>query len=149
MTPSPFEQFGGWDDTPPLYVDDVLRLWWRALSPNAPWDRMPADDAFGMMRPILSELVNESRDPDAAARRARLVRAAAAHGMFRRQQGVRRAELTCDFTIALEAIAGALAHAGLAPVAVRGTVAGLDPDVSLAQDTALVAWHADPTRKRS
>ena len=90
---SPWQQFGGWDHTLPLDVDDVVARWWRILSCEAPWLAMTADDRWETMRPLVAELVSQARDPDEDERTRRLAALAFEHGAFRAAQRLRASSL--------------------------------------------------------
>jgi hypothetical protein len=140
------ETFGSWDDGLPLYPDDVVRRWWRILSTQKPWAEMPRDDAFGLMRRVLSHLLNQAREPDRDARRY-MIAAAREHGAFRRAQRCRQEDLVCEFGLVLDALDGALQRTGIPSNLIRDVLGVLDSDLLLAQDAATKGWHhATPDR---
>jgi hypothetical protein len=143
---SAWEQFGGWDHALPIAVDDLLSIWWRILSGEAPWINMVADDRRGSMRRVVAELVNEARDPDDDVRVRRLGVAAFEHGAFRAAQGCRRGDVVCEFGIVLDALDEALRRLGASPALTRDALAGLDPDLELAQRIAIRGWHRAVTK---
>lgn len=142
----PREAFGGWDDTPPVHVDEVLRRWSRILVREHPWSTMPLDDVRGMMRPLMSELLNEARDLDDEGRRGRLAAAARAHGAFRAAQECTEEDVVNEFGFVLAAIEGALRSVGLSARAAKETIIALDGDFWRAERAALRAWYGGRTR---
>src|SRR5690242_7136597 len=106
------EPFGGWDDELPVLPDDVLPRWWRFLATDPPWREMATDDAFGYMRRILSELLNEARDIDHAERHFRLQIAAQTHGAFRREQLCALSDLAYELDAVVDATIIALCDTG-------------------------------------
>lgn len=144
---SPWQQFGGWDHTIPLSVDDVVSRWWRILSCEAPWTAMPADDRWGTMRRLVAELVNEARDPDDEKRTRRLTALAFEHGAFRAAQRCRRSDVVCEFGIVLDALDSALRQLGAPQSLIVDAMSGFDPEVEIAQRTALKGWQRAATRR--
>ena len=113
---------GGWDDGLPVWPDEVLRRWWRCRAAELPWRDMPADDAFGYMRRILSELLNEARDIDHESRQCRLRIAARAHGAFRREQLCGLTDLACELEAVVAVVNTALCDSGQAESTTRDSV---------------------------
>ena len=144
---SPWQQFGGWDHTLPLDVDDVVDRWWRILSGESPWNSMTLDDRWGAMRPLVAELVNEARDPDDDRRTRRLAALALEHGAFRAAQRCRRSGVVCEFGIILDALDHALRQLGAPPSLILDAMAGFDPEVEMAQRTALKGWQRVTTHR--
>lgn len=138
------EPFGGWDDGLPVWPDDVLRRWWACLATEPPWRDMPADDAFGCMRRILSELLNEARDIDHESRQSRLQIAARAHGAFRREQLCGLTDLACELEAVVAAINAALCDSGQAESTTRDSVHLLASGLQLAQAAAVEGWNRAP-----
>lgn len=136
--------FGSWDDDIPLYADDVVQRWWGILSGEKPWADMTRDDAFGQMRRVLRELLNQAREPDQESRRY-MVAAAREHGSFRRAQRCRREDLVCEFGLVLDALDAALQRSGMPSSLIRDSLSVLDYDISLAQEAAANGWsHGVP-----
>ncbi len=144
---SAWNQFGGWDHVVPLEVNDVVDRWWSILAVEAPWLDMWVDDRLGSMRRVVGELVNEVRDPDDNERLRRLAGAAFEHGAFRAAQGFRRSDVICEFGILLDALDSALRQLGTPAAVAKDALAGLDPEVELAQRTALRSWHRAATHR--
>ncbi len=137
----PREHFGEWGAAPLVYVDDVMRRWSVILSREAPWSAMPCDDVRGVMRSVVSELMNDARDLDDTTRRQRLAVAAREHGAFRAGQGCSEEQVTEEFEYVLLAIEGALRGVGVNAHAAETAVAALDADFWLSERAALRAWH--------
>ena len=79
---------------------------------------MPQDDASGSMRTVVSELLNEAREPYDDRRADRLTNALRDHAAFRRRQAL-GPRLVADEIDALKAaIASALCESGAAPLLV-------------------------------
>ena len=140
--------FGGWDNELPISANDVVRRWRQLLSTDRPWRYMPLYDVVGTMRAMLSELLDEGRDLDAAGRRGRMLCAAYDHGAFRRAQGCRREDITCEFGILLDALDSAMARRGMSRNLIRDALSILDADLELAQQAAVAGWLGEPTRHR-
>jgi hypothetical protein len=136
--------FGGYDDGVPVRSDTVLRRWWSFVENEAPWNAMPADDAFGSLRRILSELLNEAREIDHEERRVRLLAAARAHGAFRRGQLCGLADLVSEFEIVVVALRVVLCESGHGECMARDTVIVLDPEIRLSQLAAAQGWNRTP-----
>ena len=144
MTDFGMHSFGAWDDALPVRTDDVLDLWWVTLVEDSPWSAMPRDDAFGHMRRVVSEFLNESRDLYGAERTRRLVQAARDHGAFRRAQLCRREDVQCEFGVVVDAVDAALRIHGMAPVLVESAMTLLKADFLVARHAATEGW-ADST----
>ena len=145
-TPDPLNPFGGWDDTPYVWVSDVIRRWTRALCAERPWVEMSRDDIHGMMRPILSELLNEARDIDDVGRRRRLAIAAHEHGVFRSMQRCTEHDLVTEFAIVRESVEETLRQGGTDGWAIRDTMCALDRDFGAAKHGAMRGWHCTGAR---
>lgn len=137
----PRESLGGWDDAPPVHVDDVVRRWARLISREHPWREMPRDDVRGRMRPLMSELLNEARDLDDRDRRRRLAVAAREHGAYRAAQGCSEEQLADEFGLAIVAIGGMLRSVGISKRSAQATIESLGADFRLAQRSAVRAWY--------
>lgn len=105
---------GGWtgadwrDDLPSLSVDVVMRRWRYYARRRDAWARMPLDDVDGEVRGIVRELLSIGREVRDVAGQARLRRAAALHGAFRRRQGVSEDSINGDAGMVLRACRSAL-----------------------------------------
>jgi hypothetical protein len=141
--------FGGWDDSPLVSAADVIRRWSRLLAHENPWSGMPRDDFPGLMRPTLSELLNEARDADHETRLRRLVRRAHDHGAYRSAQGLSQAELMAEIEVVRDALEGALRKAGLGTRAAEETLATLDAELELAERAAVRGWHRGAVRRQA
>ena len=141
--------YGGWDDAPLVCVADVIRHWARMLEHEQPWSVMPADDLRGLMRPMLSELLNEARDIDHEVRHRRLVRFAHDHGAFRSAQRLTQAELVAEIEVVRDALEAALRTSGLGSRAARETVATLHAEFRLAERAAVRGWYRGSMRPTS
>jgi hypothetical protein len=144
-----FNPFNGWDDSPPVRVDEVLRGWTHMLDSERPWSEMPRDDQHGMMRPLLSELLNEARDVDHDQRQRRLVTAAHDHGAFRSAQRCSESQLVAELTSIREALRSALRKAGLGPLTVQETLYALDLEIRLAERAAVRGWYRGTIRRNT
>lgn len=133
--------YGGWDDAPLVCASDVMSRWTQMLGHEQPWAAMPSDDVRGMMRPMLSELLNEGRDVDHDDRQRRLVRFAHDHGAFRSAQKISQAELVAEIGIVRDALEGALRKMGMGTRAARETLAALDAELTLAERAAVRGWY--------
>ena len=139
-TPDWSNPFDGWDESPHVCATDVLRGWSRMLGHERPWSDMPRDDLHGLMRPILSELLNEAHDSDHLARQRRLVHAAHDHGAFRSAQRLSQAELIAEIEIARDALDRALRKTGMGSRAAQETLAAIEPELELSQRAAMRGW---------
>lgn len=144
-----FNPFNGWDDSPPVCVDDVLRRWIRMLDGERPWSEMQRDDLHGMMRPLLSELLNEARDVDHDQRQRRLVTAAHDHGAFRSAQRCSELQVVTELTSVREAVRCALLKAGMGPLTVQETLYALDGELGLAERAAVRGWYRGTLRRNT
>lgn len=140
MSDSHMHSFGAWDDALPVRTEDVLGLWWVTLEEVAPWSAMTRDDAFGNMRRVVSEFLNESRDVYGAERTRRLLHAAREHGAFRRAQQCGREDVQCEFGVVADALDAALRIHGMAPLLVEGAMALLKADFHAARLAATEGW---------
>lgn len=141
------DSFGGWDESPVVCVADVIRRWTRMIGRERPWSAMPRDDLHGLMRPILSELLNEARDADHSSRQRRLVHAAHDHGIFRAALRLSQAELITEIEIARDALEGALRRTGMSHRAVHETLVALEAELELAQRAAVRGWSRGRLRR--
>lgn len=141
--------FNGWDDSPPVCVDDVLRRWTRTLDSEHPWSEMPRDDQRGMMRRLLSELLNEARDVDHDQRQRRLVTAAYDHGAFRSAQRCSESQLVSELASVRDAVRCALLRAGMGPLIVHETLSALEREIGLAERAAVRGWYRGTLRRKT
>ena len=132
--------FGGFDDEIAIAADVLLRSWWRLLSERDPWRDTPLDDSLGMMRRVLSELLNEARDCDRRGRIARMTVAARAHGAFRHAQRYSPRNVYEEFDFLLPAAEAVMTEQGLSPEFVTDAIAILESEVGIALDSALDGW---------
>jgi hypothetical protein len=132
-----------WDwEAIPADVDAVLFKWWTTLRAAPPWSAMPADDALGVMRLVVSELLNEARHPSDGLRGLRLAEAAQAHGRFRRRQQCDRTALGGELAALVDALKNTMLDANQSPSLVRDCLLLLDGDLELARKFALLGWRA-------
>lgn len=111
--------FDAWDwDGIPLEANYVLCLWSRSLCRRDPWCGMPKDDASGSMRIIISELLNEAREPYDRRRVDRLTSALRDHVDFRRRQEFSPRLVTDEIDTLKGAIGTALRESGASPLLV-------------------------------
>ena len=141
--------FNGWDDSPQVCVADVIQRWTCLIEDESPWSVMPRDDLLGLMRPLLSELLNEGREVDHERRLRRLVHLAHDHGAFRSAQRVSQAELVAEIEIVRDAIESALQRAGMGTRAAEETVASLGPELELAQRASVRGWYRGCARRQA
>lgn len=141
--------FGGWDDSPLVCAADVIRRWTRLIQSESPWSSMPRDDRLGMMRPMMSELLNEAHDLDHDTRLRRLVHCAHDHGAFRSAQRLSQAELMAEIEVVRDALDGALRSSGLGTRAVEEMLAALDGELELAQRAAVRGWYRGSVRRQT
>lgn len=132
--------FGGFDDEIAIAADVLLKSWWTRISVREPWSDMPMDDAYGMMRPVLSELLNEGRDCDRRARARRMLLAARKHGAFRHAQRYAPRSLQDEFDSVLNAAEAVMSEQGLSAEFIADALVLLERDVRLALDAALTGW---------
>jgi hypothetical protein len=132
--------FGGFDDEIAIAADRLLKSWWSMLSVREPWSEMPMDDACGMMRPVLSELLNEGRDCDRRERIRRMILAAREHGAFRRRQRFTPRSLQDEFDSVLNAAETVMSEHGFSAEYITDALVLLERDVSLALDASLAGW---------
>ena len=131
-----------WDwERVPLDVDAVVFRWAAMLHDRLPWRGMPPDDAFGYIRAVVSEILNEARHPGNGMRERRLSAAARAHGEFRRRQQHQCTALSEELAALRSAIEASLVQAGQSPGLVRDYLVLLDADVESARASALVGWN--------
>ena len=133
--------YGGWDDSPLVCAADVIHRWTRMLGHEQPWAAMPVDDLLGLMRPMLSELLNEARDLDHDIRHRRLVQFAHDHGAFRSAQKISQAELVAEIEVVRDALEGVLRKSGMGSRAAQETLATLDAEFTLAERAAVRGWY--------
>ncbi len=132
--------FGGFDDEIAIAADILLKSWWSILSVHEPWSDVPVDDAYGMMRPVLSELLNEGRDCDRRGRTRRMILAARQHGAFRRGQRFTPRSLQDEFDSVLNAAEAVMSERGLSAEYITDALVLLESDVELALDASLAGW---------
>ena len=141
--------FGGWDDSPLVCAADVIRRWTRLVECESPWSSMPRDDLLGLIRPVLSELLNEGRDVDHGRRLRRLVHFAHDHGAFRSAQRLSQAELMAEIQVVRDALERALRRTGMGSRAAEETLAALDRELELAQRAAVRGWYRGRVRRQT
>lgn len=141
--------FGPWDDSPLVCAADVIHRWTRLLEYESPWSIMPRDDLTGLMRPVLSELLNEGRDLDHELRLRRLVHFAHDHGAFRSAQRISQAELMAEIEVVRDALDAALRKTGMGPRAADETLATLGAELDLAQRAAVRGWYRGAVRRHA
>lgn len=141
--------FGGFDDEIIIAADVLLKTWWNALSVREPWRTMPADDAFGMMRRVLSELLNEGRDCDRGGREARMAAAARAHGAFRQAQRYPPRCLYEEFDVVIEASEVVMLEQGLSAELISDSLVLLEADVRRARESAFAGWMRSLSNRSS
>lgn len=144
-----YNPFNGWDDSPPVCVDDVLRGWTHMLDSERPWSEMPRDDLHGMIRPLLSELLNEARDVDHDLRQRRLVTAAHDHGVFRSAQRCSELQVVAELTSVREAVRCALLKTGMGPLTVQETLYALERELGVAERAAVRGWYRGTLRRNT
>jgi hypothetical protein len=132
--------FGGFDDEIAIAAEILLKSWWSMLSVREPWSDTPMDDAYGMMRPVLSELLNEGRDCDRRERTRRMMLAARKHGAFRRGQRFTPRSLQDEFDSVLNAAEAVMSEHGLSTEYIADVLVLLERDVRLALDASLAGW---------
>jgi hypothetical protein len=132
--------FGGFDDEIAIAANVLLKTWWNILAVREPWSDMPMDDAYGMMRPVLSELLNEGRDSDRRERARRMMLAARKHGAFRHAQKYALRDLHDEFDSVLNATEAVMSEHGLSGEFIADALVLLERDVRLALDAALAGW---------
>jgi len=137
------EPFDGFDDLP-INAEFTLLRWWTLLEDQRPWSDMLADDALGMMRFLIREVLNEARDPDTEYRRGRLIVAARGHGTFRRRQCCGLVQLEQEFETLVEALREELRLGGLGKSVVRDALLLLADDIAAARVAAVTAWRQTP-----
>lgn len=133
--------FGGCDDDLPVCPEALAQRWWTFLATESPWDGMRNDDAFGYMRRILSELLNEARDIDHDERRLRLVLASGSHGAFRRAQRCTLPDLVHEFELVVAAVHFIIRENGYDERMARDTITCLAPELRLSLRMAAQGWH--------
>lgn len=141
--------YGGFDDEIAIAANVLLTAWWDLTSERGPWREMPKDDAFGLMRPILSELLNEGRDCKRRERFARMATAARNHGAFRRAQRCSARNLFEEFAFVLDAAEVVMAESGHSEDFIADTLVVLERDVEVALEAALDGLMRIPTRGSS
>lgn len=134
--------FGGCDEELPIWPDQVMSRWWQLLGSQSPWREMPLDDAFGAIRKLLSELLNEGRDIDHERRQVRMLLAARDHGVIRRSQRCESAILAHEFDCLLHALHFVTRDLGLARVTLRDTLVVFDSELARAEQAATQGWHS-------
>lgn len=135
------EPFGGYDDEIPIDCDSAAQRWWELLEGALPWARMELDDAFGMMRGVIRELLNEGREARHEARDLRLALAARAHGQFRRRQQCDLVAVSREFDALIEAIADELRADGYGETVIRDMLIGLGGELAAAQLATVSGWN--------
>jgi len=136
-----------WDwERIPADVDQVVIRWWAMVRDRLPWQSMPADDGFGYMRGVVSELLNEARHPSDGIRERRLCRTARAHGEFRRRQKCHCAVLTDELAALGAAIETVMLDARQSSGLIKDYLVLLEADVELVRASAVTGWKAEPSR---
>ena len=131
-----------WDwEKIPVEVDQVIIRWWAIVGERPPWTSMPADDRFGYMRSVVSELLNEARHPSDGLRERRLRRAAHTHGLFRRRQGCDAAVVAEEMVALGRAIEAAMVEGGHSSCQVHDYLVLLQVDARLASEFAARGWE--------
>lgn len=139
--------FNGWDDSPLVCAADVIRDWARLVENESPWSVMPRDDFLGLIRPMLSHLLNEGRDSDHDRRLRSLVYTAHDHGAFRSAQRLSQAELLAEIELVRDALASSLRKTGLSKRATAETLVTLDAELELAERAAVRGWYRGSVRR--
>jgi len=132
-----------WDEALPARLDVVIRNWSIAVAKREPWDSMVLDDVTGELRALAAALINAGCD-NGDARRRRIVRAASAHGEFRRAQRFRKRLLTTELAALREAIRADLKTGYWSDALVEQAVDGLVADLRLARQRAEHAFDRPP-----
>ena len=146
MTEHPF---GGFDDEIALAADVLLARWWDLISERQPWSEMLPDDAFGMMRRVISELLNEGRDCSQRERTIRMAEAARDHGRFRHAQRCSARNVFEEFALVLDSAEVALAESGHSDEFIADAIVVLENEVEVALEAALDGWALCPPRQLS
>lgn len=136
--------FGGFDDEIAIAANVLLTTWWDLMSEREPWRDMPTDDAFGLMRRILSELLNEGRDCMRRERFARMTSAAREHGAFRHAQRCSARHVFEEFAFVLDAAEAVMEENGHSEDFIADTLVVLESDVEVALEAALDGWMRSP-----
>ena len=119
----------------------VVECWWRFLAPLPPWDRMPADDAYGMMRRVIDELLDDGQDVELRARCVRLMLAARDHGLFRRAQQCRLGNLAYEIDAIEDGLLAALGAAWIPGSLARDILRSRALEMRLIRDAAVRGWN--------
>ena len=132
-----------WDEALPARLDVVVQNWSTAVAKTEPWGSMLLDDVTGELRALATALINAACD-DGDARRRRIVRAATAHGQFRRAQRFPKRLLTAELAALREAIRTDLQSGYWSETLVEQAVDGLVADLRLARQRAERAFRQKP-----
>jgi hypothetical protein len=132
-----------WDEALPARLDVVVRNWSTAVAKREPWASMRLDDVTGELRALTAALLNAACD-NGDARRRRIVRAASAHGQFRRAQRFPKRLLTAELAALREAIRLDLQSGYWSEALVEQAVDGLVADLRLARQLAERAFLRKP-----
>jgi hypothetical protein len=137
-------QLDAWGEEIPVPVQVVANRCWQRLRAQSPWREMPMDDAFGGLRRLLGEFLNEARDPASVDRNDRIRAAAVEHGRFRRAQRCAPRVLAQDIEALGSAIADALRGAGVSAALVADFLVILEPSLEAIADAAALGWMRFP-----
>lgn len=138
---SSHDSLDGWDwERIPANVDAVLSRWLKTVRKDAPWHAMAADDAFGYMRRVVSELLNEACHPSDGRHVLRLSSVARAHGLFRRRQRCDWQMVAAELDALLGAFEAAMLDAKQPRSLVRDCLVLLQADVQLVHEFAHIGW---------
>ena len=118
----------------------VVECWWRLLAPLPPWDGMPADDAHGMMRRVVAELLDDEEDLELRDRCIRIMLAAREHGVFRRAQQSQRRNLVYEIDALEDGLLNALRTAGMSASLRHDILHALSLEFRLIREASLRGW---------
>lgn len=124
-------------------ANDVFARWQALLADESPWREMREDDVNGYMRAVISELLNEAREPRDGVRDSRMLTAAAEHGYFRRRQQCAPAVVRREFEALRVAIEASLRDAAPLPElvgAVAESMIVLEPEIQAVSAIAACGW---------
>ena len=131
---------GGFDENLPINGEAVAQRWWWLVEEAPPWNRMERDDAFGMMRGVIRELLNEARDVAQDDRRVHMVAAARSHGEFRRGQRCGLLVVDHEFDMLIDAIAEELRADGWGESLICDALVALVDEVAVARAATVSGW---------
>jgi hypothetical protein len=107
---------------------------------------MHADEAFGMMSKLLTELLNENLEVDRSAQDRRLAIAAHEHGDFRRSQLCGLANLMWEFDVMLGALVDEVRGSRLGGNSLGDAIVSLTAELGVARNAAIIGWRREPFR---